>query len=180
MNHTDINTKKNISILSNPYDVSKGLITTGLGFIKYEMPTASGYKSGQIKNSEIKSIHYETNSNMKSRTILWVILGLILSVLVYLSVESVSSKIIGLSVCMTLLISLIIINSLQSAKSHIMICTTSYQVIFPIKIGHLRKKEILDFTNNILLIKSSYPTQVTASPTRSKRIISRGPRTPNT
>ena len=171
--------KKNKCILTDPNDISKGKITIDDFFMKYQISDSSGYREGQIKNSDIKSLHYETSPNMNVRTIVWILLGLILATLIYLSVESLISKVIGVLVCLALVISLLMINSAQSKKSHLLICATKSKIVFPLKNGFSRKKELSEMINTILDMRSGPNKQFLKPNTHLERIIPRSPTTPN-
>ena len=169
----------NKCLLSDPDDISKGVMTIGNSFIKYQIYDTNGYRAGQIKNSDIESLHYETSPNMNVRTIVWILLGLVLATLIYLSVDSLISKIIGSLVCLALVLSLLMVNSAQSKKSHLLICSTKYKIVFPLKNGGSRKKELAGIINTLLDMKPDPNKQFINPNIHSKRLIRRSPTTPN-
>ena len=172
--------EENVCVVSDPNDHSKGMITNYQGFIKYYINDSNGHKSGQIRNSELDSIHYKINPNMNVRTIVWGILGLILSVLIYFSVETITSKITGIIICFILIIFLVIVNSSQSNKSNIIICSNKSQIIFPVKNAYKRKKEISEFINKILHNSShKNKTNIPINIFYQNRVIPNHPSTPN-
>ena len=170
---------QNISVVySDPGDFSKGSLVNSKGLLTYKLYVPNEYKSGQIKISEIKSVHYEVASNLNIRTIVWSILGLILTILVYFSVESLTSKITGLIVCIVLIASLIFINSSQSNRSYIVIYYSQSEIIFPIKKGSKRKNEINKFINTLLENPSFEHLPLNQNIYYQDRVIQKGPTTP--
>lgn len=171
--------KESKSILADPNDVSKGIINIEDSLIKYQISDSSGYREGRIKNNDIKSLHYEITPNMNVRTIVWVLLGVVLAALIYLSVDSLVFKMIGTLLCAILVMSLLMVNSAQSKKSHLLICSTKSEIVFPLKNGSSRKKELSGIINAILEMAPDSNKRFTKSNIHLERIVRRSPTTPN-
>ena len=116
---------------------------------------------------------------MNIRTIIWGILGIVLSVLIYFSIESITSKITGIIICAILILILVIINVSQSNKSYIEIYSKNSHIIFPIKNGTKRRIEIKDFAN-IFLNKNNCLSKTSTNKNifYQSRIIKKHPTTP--
>ena len=170
--------QNNSSVSWDPDDFSKGSLVNSNGLLTYKIYNPTQYTSGKIKISEIKSVHYEVSSNLNIRTIAWSILGLILAILVYFSIDPLTSKIMGITICFALIGALIFFNSSQSNKSHIVICYSQSEIIFPIKKGSKRKKEIIEFISKLLENPSSENPSLNQDVYYQDRVLQKGPTTP--